>query len=67
MTINFGMVTNMEDIKAIKNGEKVTWTEKRTDRDGWTYEETMTGYDYDGKRFTIGTDRDGWPVAMVVR
>ena len=64
MKATFGMITNYEDIKTIKTeGTATTWTETRTDRDGWPYDVTVNGYEYNGKRYTIGTDRDGWPVA----
>ena len=64
MKATFGMITNYEDIKTIKTeGTATTLTETRTDRDGWPYDVTVNGYEYNGKRYTIGTDRDGWPVA----
>ena len=59
-----GMITNYEDVKTIKTeGEPTTWMDTATDRDGWKYEVVVNGYEYNGKRYTIGTDRDGWPVA----
>ena len=59
-----GMITNYEDIKTIKTeGVAIEWTVTRYDRDGWPYTVTVKGYEYDGKRYTIGTDRDGWPIA----
>ena len=35
----------------------------RLDRDGYGYDTEEDGYEYDGHRYTIGTDRDGWPIA----
>lgn len=64
MKTTFGMICNMNDINTIKKeGTATTWTEIRMDRDGWDYEVTVEGYEYEGKRYTIGTDRDGWPIA----
>jgi hypothetical protein len=59
-----GMITNYADIETIRTKGTVTvWVETRTDRDGWLYEVTVKGYEYEGKRYTIETDRDGWPIA----
>lgn len=61
----FGIITwekGAEEI--IKNGMDATWTEERTDRDGWTYTVTVNGKEYKGKRYTIRTDRDGWAEAV---
>ena len=59
-----GMITNYADIETIRtNGAATTWAETRTDRDGWHYDVTVKGYEYEGKRYTIETDRDGWPIA----
>ena len=64
MTTTYGMITNYEDIETIKTrGTAAEWTETRTDRDGWAYTVTVNGYEYEGHRYTIGMDRDGWPIA----
>ena len=66
MTIIFGAVTNYDDVQTIKtNGKPCKVTEHRLDRDGFGYDYEVDGYEYDGKQFTIGTDRDGWPIAWV--
>ena len=60
----FGMITNYEDITTIRTaGTPCKITEHRLDRDGYGYDVEIDGYEYDGKRYTIGTDRDGWPIA----
>ena len=59
-----GMITNYADIETIRTkGTATACAETRTDRDGWLYEVTVKGYEYEGKRYTIETDRDGWPIA----
>jgi hypothetical protein len=51
----------------IKNGKKVTWTEKAYDRDGWEYDREVSGYEYDGKRYIISRDPwSGWEEAREV-
>ena len=54
-----GMITNYADIETIKkNGTpckiEITWTKIPEVRDG---------YEYEGKRYTVELDRDGWPIA----
>ena len=57
------MITNIEKIYEIRNnGKAITWTENRTDRDGWIYETTVKGYEYNGNKYTLDYDRDGWTV-----
>lgn len=64
MKTTYGMICNIKDIKTIKTeGTATEWAETRTDRDGWAYTVTVKGYEYEGKRYTIETDRDGWPIA----
>lgn len=64
MTAIFGMICNINDVETIRTkGTATTWIETRMDRDGWPYEVTVEGYEYEGHRYTIGTDRDGWPIA----
>lgn len=64
MKATYGMICDIKDIKTIRTeGTATEWIETRTDRDGWLYEVTVEGYEYEGKRYTIGTDRDGWPIA----
>ena len=54
-----GMITNYEDIETIKNEGtpcKITIDRVRTT-------EVVDGYEYNGHKYTIGIDRDGWPIA----
>jgi hypothetical protein len=51
----------------IKNGKKVTWTEKAYDRDGWEYNREVSGYEYEGKRYLISYDPwSGWEEAREI-
>lgn len=51
----------------IKNGTKVTWTEKAYDRDGLEYDRKVSGYEYEGKRYRISYDPwSGWEEAYEV-
>lgn len=64
MTTTYGMITNYEDVKTIEtHGTPCTITIHRLDRDGYGYDTTVDGYEYEGHRYTIGIDRDGWPIA----
>ena len=64
MKATFGMICNYNDIRTIETkGKAITWTEERTDRDGWPMTIKVEGYEYEGKRYTIGMDKDGWPIA----
>ena len=64
MTTTFGMITNYNDIETIRTkGTACKITTHRLDRDGYGYDTEEDGYEYDGRRYTIGTDRDGWPIA----
>lgn len=64
MTTTYGMITNYEDIKTIRTkGTACKIMIRRLDRDGYGYDTEEDGYEYDGHRYTIGTDRDGWPIA----
>ena len=59
-----GIITDYVDIYTIKTeGKPAVWMETGTDRDGEKYETAISGYEYNGKRYVIGTDRDGWPIA----
>lgn len=59
-----GMINNYEDINTIKaEGKATNWIENKMDRDGMEYEEVVNGYEYEGKRYIITIDRDGWPIA----
>lgn len=50
-----------------KNGKPVEWKEKAYDRDGWEYERKVSGYEYEGKRYILRDDRDGWLEAIEVK
>ena len=54
-----GMITNYEDIETIKN--EGTPCEITIHRTHW--DETVNGYEYNGHKYTIEIDRDGWPIA----
>ena len=64
MTTTYGMITNYNDIETIRTkGTACKVTIHRLDRDGYGYDTEEDGYEYDGHCYTIGTDRDGWPIA----
>lgn len=64
MKATYGMITNQKDIARImENGKAIEWVETGWDRDGWETHRTVKGYKYNGKQYTIGTDRDGWTIA----
>lgn len=59
MTATYGMVTNYKDVMTIKtNGTPCKVINHRTHGD-----EVVDGYTYEGRTYTIETDRDGWPIA----
>ena len=65
MTKIFGIITWENGAKEIiENGTDATWTETRTDRDGWPMTVEVKGKEYNGKRYIIRTDRDGWAEAV---
>lgn len=59
MKATYGMITNYEDIETIKtHGTPCEITITRTHGD-----EIANGYEYEGHKYTIEIDRDGWPIA----
>ena len=61
MTKIFGIITWENGAKEIlNNGKDITWEETRANRDGWPMKVTVNGKEYEGKRYIIRTDRDGW-------
>ena len=59
MKATYGMITNYEDIETIKaHGTPCEITIARTHGD-----EIVNGYEYEGHKYTLEIDRDGWPIA----
>ena len=59
--MNYELINESEFAWTVRvNGTKVTWTETQIDRDGWEEEVLCEGYEYNGKRYTVEFDCDGW-------
>ena len=68
INVKYGMVDNINEVNEIRtNGTMEIIKVTRTDRDGYPYTEDKRVYTYEGEHYMIGTDRDGWAVAWVVK